>query len=234
MNIHARAIVTYRWIVFLLAAGYCLHQIFLGSWSGPGGPFRYLTIWALFLSFYSASRMLALSEHQITRRHEVTAMCAAVLNVMVVFLYWRLYFTDPSLVNGNGQIIWYLEYYLHGLGPVLQIIDALFIACVFRRVWRAAIPLLLIIGAYVAWAELFVQRFNDKPLGSVTSGLPYPFLNSMEWADRAGFYAVNAGTAIGLLVVFGLVGAVLYRFARPQIAALNKTNANPINKAPTP
>ena len=219
MNIHARPILYYRWTVFLLAAGYCLHQIFLGSWSGPGGPFRYLTIWALFLSFYSASRMLALSEHRITRRHEVTAMCASVLNVMVVFLYWRLYFTDPSLVNGSGPIIWYLEYYLHGLGPLLQILDALLIACVFRRVWRAVVPLMVIIAVYVAWAELFVQRFNAKPVGSVTSGLPYPFLNSMELPERAVFYAVNAGTALGLLVVFGVLGAVLYRILRPQVPA---------------
>lgn len=219
MDIHSRPVLIYRWIVFLLAAGYCLHQMFLGSWSGPGGPFRYLTIWALFLSFYAASRMLALSEHRITRRHEVTAMCAAVLNVMVVFLYWRLYMTDPSLVNGGNPIVWWLEYYLHALGPALQIIDALFVGAVFRRVWRAALPLLGIIAAYVAWAELFVQRFNTKPVGEVTSGLPYPFLNSMEWADRAMFYGVNAATAMGLLVIFGLVGAVIYRVWPRQVAA---------------
>ncbi|WP_299298858.1 hypothetical protein [uncultured Tateyamaria sp.] len=219
MSIHSRPVHIYRWIVFLLAAGYCLHQMVLGSWSGPGGPFRYLTIWALFLSFYAASRMLALTEHRITRRHEVTAMCAAVLNVMVVFLYWRLYFTDPSLVNGSGPIIWWLEYYLHALGPALQIIDALFFGRVFRRVWRGVVPLMLIIGAYVAWSELFVQRFNEKPTGTVTSGLPYPFLNSMELPERAVFYAVNAGTALGLLIVFGVVGAVLYRVLRDRPAA---------------
>ncbi|MEX0371556.1 MAG: hypothetical protein AB3N09_13060 [Tateyamaria sp.] len=218
-DIHNRSVLIYRWIVFLLAAGYCLYQVVAGQWSGPGGPFRYLTIWALFLSFYAASRMLALTEHRITRKHEVTAMCAAVLNVMVVFLYWRLYFTDPALVNGNGAIVWWLEYYLHALGPALQIFDALFIGAVFRRVWRAALPLLGIVAAYVAWAELFVQRFNSKPVGDVTSGLPYPFLNSMEWPDRAMFYGMNGATALGLLIVFGVVGAVLYRVWRPQVAA---------------
>lgn len=219
MDIHARPVVIFRWTVFLLAAGYCLYQMMFGAWSGPGGPFRYLTIWALFLSFYTASRMLALSERRITRRHEVTAICAAVLNVMVVFLYWRLYFTDPSLVNNGGPIVWWLEYYLHALGPALQIFDALFLGAVFTRVWRAVLPLMVIIGAYVAWAELFVQRFNDAPIGSVTSGLPYPFLNSMEWAERAGFYGVNAATALGLLVVFGLIGAVLHRVRRAQVPA---------------
>ena len=219
MNIHSRPILFYRWLVFLLAAGYCLYQILHGSWTGPGGPFRYLTIWALFLSFYAASRMLALTEHRITRRHEVTAMCAAVLNVMVVFLYWRLYFTDPNLVNNDGPIVWWLEYYLHGLGPALQIFDALFIGAVFRRVWRAILPLMATIGAYVLWAELFVQRFNDRPEGSVTSGLPYPFLNNMDLPERAMFYAVNAGTALGLLVVFGVLGAAIYRVMRPQLSA---------------
>lgn len=218
VNIHAPPVLFYRWIVFLLAAGYCLHQIIAGSWTGPGGPFRYLTIWALFLSFFSASRMLALTESRITRKHEVTATCAAVLNVMVVFLYWRLYFTDPALVNNGGPIVWWLEYYLHGLGPALQIIDALFIAAVFTRVWRAILPLLGIIAAYVLWAEMFVQRFNDRPAGSVTSGLPYPFLNNMDMTERGVFYAVNAGTALGLLVVFGGLGAVLLRLTRRRAA----------------
>ena len=219
MDIHARPVHIFRWIVFLLAAGYCLYQLVDGQWSGPGGPFRYLTIWALFLSFYSASRMLALTEHRITREHQVTAMCASVLNVMVVFLYWRLYLTDPTLVNGNGPPIWYLEYYLHGLGPALQIFDALFVGRVYRRVWRGVLPLLTIIAAYVAWAELFVQRFNVKPTGSVTSGLPYPFLNSMEWPERATFYLMNGGTALAILAVFGVIGGVLYRVWGRQVPA---------------
>lgn len=219
MNIHGRPILIYRWIVFLLAAGYCLDQMVWGQWGGPGGPFRYLTIWTLFLSFYSASRMLALSEHRITRAHEVTVTCAAVLNVMVVFLYWRLYFADPSLVNGNGQIVWYRELYLHALGPVLQIFDAAFVARVFRRVWRAILPLTAVIAAYVAWAELFVQRYNNKPMGSVTSGLPYRFLNSMDWSGRMDFYLMNGAAALFVLAVFGLLGAVINRMSRRQLPA---------------
>ncbi len=219
MDIHARPILFYRWIVFLLAAGYCLQQLVFGSWTGPGGPFRYLTIWALFISFYSASRMLALSEHRITRKHEVTAMCAAVLNVMVVFLYWRLFFANPaSVTSSSGPPDWYLQYYLHGLGPLLQIIDAMFIGRVFRRVWRAILPLLAIVAAYVAWAELFVQRFNARPEGTVTSGLPYPFLNSLELPERAVFYGVNIGTAVALLFVFALIGALLYRAWKPDFS----------------
>jgi len=158
--------------------------------------------------------MLALSQNRITRPHQVTAIVAAVLNVMVVYLYWKLWFTDPSLVNNGGPIIWHQEYYLHGLGPALQIIDALFIGRVFARTWRAAIPLVSLVACYVAWSELVVQKFSSSSPGTVTSGLPYPFLNSMEWAERSGFYGLNIAVALGLLVVFGIVGFVLRHKAR--------------------
>ncbi|MEL6099674.1 MAG: hypothetical protein AAFR68_00010 [Pseudomonadota bacterium] len=211
MDIYSRPVLIWRWIVFLLGAGYCIDQILFGSYSGFGGPFRYLTIWALFLSFYSASRMLALTEQRITQRHEVTAICAAVLNVMVVYLYWRLFLQDPTLVNGETANVWYREYYLHGLGPMLQIIDALFVARVFRRVQRAILPLLGLIGVYVVWSELLVGPLNDSPKGTVTNGLPYPFLNSMELSERAVFYVANVGVALTLLLCFAALGWLIYR-----------------------
>lgn len=211
MDIHARPVLIFRWAVFLMAGSYCLYQILFGNWMSAFGPFRFLTIWALFLSFYSASRMLALSELRITRRHEVTAMCASVLNVMVVYLYWKLYFTDPSLVNGGRTPLWHQEYYLHLAGPALQIFDALFVGRVFRRVWRGVLPLVGIIAAYVMWSELVLQRLGDEPLGNVTSGLPYPFLNDLELAGRMTFYGANCAVAVGILAVFGLAGMLLYR-----------------------
>jgi hypothetical protein len=95
-----------------LAAGYSLYQITTSGYEHFGGPFRFLTIWALLMSFYAGS-------------------------------------------------------------------------------------------------ELIVQRFSQSSPGTVTSGLPYPFLNSMEWAERSGFYGLNIGVALGLVVVFGIVGFVL-------------------------
>lgn len=216
LDVHARPVLVYRWIVFLLAAGYALYQIVTADYSKPGGPFRFLTIWALLLSFYSASRMLAISEDRITRPHHVTAMCAAVLNVMVVFLYWRLFFQDPALVGGDN-IPPLEQYYLHGAGPLLQIIDALFIGRVFHRAWRAAVPLVGLVAVYVAWAELFVQRFNTTPSGPVTSGLPYPFLNAMAFPDRAIFYMSNAGLAIIVLAGLAALGWVVTRLSRPSL-----------------
>ena len=211
MNVHARPVLIYRWLVFIMAGSYCLYQIVFGNWVHAFGPFRFLTIWALFLSFYAASRMLAISEFRITRRHEVTAMCAGVLNIMVVYLYWQLFLTDPSLVNGGRAPLWHQEYYLHLLGPFLQVFDALFIGRVFRRVWRGVLPLVGLIAAYVLWSETVLQRLGDQPQGAVTSGLPYPFLNDMELAERLTFYGANCAVAVGLLAVFGLIGMLFYR-----------------------
>lgn len=215
MNIHSAPVMAYRWITFLLAGGYCLYQLLSHDYSNPGGPFRFLTIWALFLSFYSASRMLALSEQRVIRKHHTTAAVASVVNVMVVFLYWRLFFENPSLVNGNGDIPWHQQYYLHGLGPALQIFDALFIARGFGRPLRVAAPLVGFVLGYVAWAELFVQRYNDAPLGSVTSGLPYPFLNSMEFSERTMFYASNIGMALFVLAVLSAICWIVRKGAPP-------------------
>ena len=211
MDIHGKPVMTYRWVTFLLAGGYCLYQLLSSDYSAPGGPFRFLTIWALFLSFFAASRMLARSEKRTSRTHHRTAMTAAILNVMVVFLYWKLFFTDPALVNGGGDIPFLQQYYLHALGPALQVFDALFIARAFGRPWRAIPVLVGVIAAYVAWAELFVQRFNDQPSGSLTSGLPYPFLNSLDTAERMTFYSTNVAVAVGLLAMFGALHWLLFR-----------------------
>lgn len=216
MSIHSKPVLAYRWVTFLLAGGYCLYQLLSHDYSNPGGPFRFLTIWALFLSFYSASRMLALSERRITRNHHRTASIAAVVNIMVVFLYWKLFFTDPALVSGKEIPVWHQQYYLHALGPALQIFDALFIAQAFRKPLRTIPALVGFIGVYVLWAEMFVQRFNDSPSGSVTSGLPYPFLNALEPPERLQFYATNIGVAIGVLLALTCVGWVIRRLREPR------------------
>jgi small-conductance mechanosensitive channel len=99
--------------------------------------------------------------------------------------------------------------YLHGLGPALQVIDAVFVHRSFRRIWPAALTLIAVVSAYIAWAELFVQRFNDSPAGSVTSGLPYRFLNNLELGGRAEFYVTNLVVAVVLLLIYtGLTWAV--------------------------
>lgn len=213
---HARWVLVYRWIVFLLAAGFVLRQIVLAADYGEaGGPFRFLTIWALLLSFFSASRMLALSEKRSRRTWPNLVAVTAVANGLTVLIYWRLWLQDPALVNADGPLPWWLEYYLHGLGPLLQWIDALFLYGGFRRWWRSVPGLMLLTVAYVVWIEVFVQRFSDFPVGPVTDGLPYPFLNAMDLGARMQFYAVTAVTGLVMLAGFSAAAWGLRRVRSP-------------------
>lgn len=213
-----RGVLVFRWIVFLLAAFYCARTIFFGSYGGFGGPFRYLTIWALFLSFFCASRMLALTEGRSVRRWDALVSSTAVVNAMVVILYWRLYFADRASVTRNGQLgqLW-LEMYLHALGPALQWIDAIFIQRAFRRFTRALGILIGTVVAYVLWAELVVGPMNDSLVSNITTGLRYPFLNNFDLAGRSMFYGVNFGVAVVVLLIFTAVCFAIRRlFPRPE------------------
>lgn len=213
-----RYLLIFRWLVFGLAAAYCLRTIFLGTYDGFGGPFRYLTIWALFLSLFAASRMLALSEGRSTLRWDAFVSAVAVLNAMVVLLYWRLYFADPASVTRDGALgEWWLELYLHALGPALQWFDATFLHRAFRRVWRSVLWLVGFIAGYIVWTEAVVARMNDSPVGAVTQGLPYPFLNDLDFSGRLTFYGVNFATAGILLLIFTAIAFGVRRvFPRPE------------------
>ncbi|MCH2076351.1 MAG: androgen-induced gene 1 family protein [Rhodobacteraceae bacterium] len=207
MNPFATPVIAYRWLVFGAAAFYSVYMIVMSSYDQAGGPFRFLTIWALLLSFLCASRVLAFSERRSTRRWDELIAATAVINFMVVYLFWSLYFGDPDSVTRDGNLgVWWREYYLHAVGPLLMWIDALFINRPFRRFLPALVLLVGIAVTYFLWAELIVSPLATKPVGSVTTGLPYPFLNNMELPDRIQFYAVNAGLAAVLLVVFFALG----------------------------
>lgn len=209
----------FRWIVFLLAAAYCLRTLVFGSYEHFGGPFWYLTHWALFMSFFAASRMMALVEGRSTRRWDGFVCATAVINAMVVFMYWRLFLEDPNLVSTDGELgPLYLELYLHALGPLLQWIDAVFIHRSFRKLGAPLMWLFGVIAAYVLWAELALQPMNDTPMGSVTSGLPYPFLNDLELAGRSVFYGSNFAVSIVLLVGFAGLAWMIRRLTRGQEA----------------
>ena len=211
-----RAIFVYRWIVFLLAAGYVLRTLIFGDYSGFGGPFRYLTVWALGASFFSASRMMAIEEERSENRWDGFVSMTAVINTMTVFLYWRLFFADPSSVTQDGSLsAWHLELYMHGLGPLLQLIDALFIHRSFRRLGFAIAWLIGVIGAYALWVEFLVAPNTDAPVGAVTSGLPYPFLNNLEGSERAVFYGANLVMALALLAIFAGISWIIRRQFQP-------------------
>lgn len=199
---HSRAVLVWRWAVFLLAAFFSVHTITTSSYAGAGGPFRYLTHWALLLSFYAASRMLAYTEHRVPVHGDTVPAVASVLNAMVVYLYWSLFLKDPALVRSGAPPAWWDEYYKHALGPALQWIDALFVRGAFGRPARALLGIAVVVVAYLAWIELFVGPLNDSPVGTATSGLPYPFLNDMEPPARALYYATVSAGAVLVLGAF--------------------------------
>jgi len=215
MTLNPRLI--FRWTAFLLAGGYCIRTLIFGGWDAFGGPFRFLTIWALFASFFAFSRMMAMEEGRADKRWDGFVCMTAVINTMVVFLYWRLYFADPMSVTTDGELgAWHLEMYLHLFGPLLQVIDTIFVHRSYRRLKVAFAWLIGVIAVYVLWAEFVVQLMNNSPAGTVTSGLPYPFLNNLELADRMGFYITNAVVGIVLLLLYaGIAWGFRRRFPAP-------------------
>lgn len=208
----------FRWLVFLLAGFYAVRMVLFSDYDGFAGPFRFLTIWALFLSFFCASRMIALEEGRSARRWDGLVAATAVLNGMVVFLFWRLYLSGAAVTRDGGLNAWWLELYLHGLGPALQWIDALVIHRAFRRPVAAAGWVIGVVCLWIAWIEFVVQPLSIKPAGNVTSGLPYPFLNDMALDERLPFYATNIAAGLGLLAVLTAAAFFIRRlFPRQEV-----------------
>lgn len=215
MRDRSRVAICYRWAVFLITLGYFLYRFPEATPGYFGAQFRFLTVWALTASTISAWFMLRLSMGWSTARREVFAAVTLVLNATVVLMYWKIYFEDPSLFYGDtGEPgPWHQEYFLHAVGPLLQAIDAFFILGVFRRLrpvvaWMAVVPL-----AYIVWIEAVVSPMNVKPVGSVTTGLPYLFLNNMEFAGRSVFYITTIATMLILMLICWALAAGFRRLS---------------------
>ncbi|MEL6170280.1 MAG: hypothetical protein AAFR35_16455, partial [Pseudomonadota bacterium] len=124
-------------------------------------------------------------------------------------------FADPANVTGEaGPPVWWVQYYLHLLGPLLQWIDMLFIHRNLRAFRAAFAGLFAVILVYILWVEIVVGPFNDSPFGEITDGLPYPFLNDLVLAERGIFYVQ---TTISAFVVLGVIWGLsrLLRRATP-------------------
>ncbi len=206
------ATLLFRWITFLLTAGFCIRIALFSDYAPFGGPFRYLAVWALFFSFFSVSRLIAIMERRSARRWDAVISMAAVVNVLVLFLFWRSAARDPNLMQLGRDIGPYVDLiYLSVVGPCLQIIDAVFVHRAFRGPKRGFPLLIGVLALYVLWIEAAVRPFGDVPFGRVTSGLPYAFLNDLSLMERAVLYAITLGIAVLLMVAFALISAKMRR-----------------------
>ena len=190
---------TFRIVVFLLTVFYFLEQFRGLDPEFFGWQFRYLTIWTL------TANMIRLSYGKTTQRWEAFVSFVVVMNMTVVIQYWRLYLMDPLNVSPAEGTIWWKEYYLHALGPVLMWIDAFLILGVFSRLKPVFYAAILLGIAYPAWAELVLHPLNDEPIGTVTAGLPYPFLNNMELGGRMMFYVASTlANFVFIMIAWGV------------------------------
>jgi hypothetical protein len=204
---------------FMLALGYWIYQFFITSPDAFGMQFRFLTHWGLSLAMVMHFLNWRSRKQGIPDQRFALMAMVAVLNILVVFLYWRLFFIDPALINGDKIPIWHQEYYLHLLGPAILIIDAIWLYRAFHAFSRGAIATTLLCLVYILWIELLVEPLNSEPIGTVSAGLPYPFLNDMVMAERLNFYAVTTGTALGFYVICWIVSMVSGWIARPRSQA---------------
>ena len=197
LNFNSNFILRYRFVCLLLSVGYFIYQFTGTNYENFGIQFRYLTIWGLTGAMVSSYLLYRSKLNNLPETYHAFVSAIAVLNAMVVFLYWKLYFIDPSLVNSSGSIVWFQEYYLHALGPLLIILDALFFNKSFSQIKKGALTIFGICLFYVVWTEALTAPLNATPVGSVTSGFPYPFLNNMMFSERLGFYATTTLTGLG-------------------------------------
>jgi len=197
LDFRSNFIQRYRLVCLVLAVAYFVYQFTATNYENFGIQFRYLTIWSLTGAMVSSYLLYRSKRNNLPEAYHAFVSAVAVLNAMVVFLYWKLYFIDPSLVNYSGSIVWFQEYYLHALGPLLIIFDALFFNRSFQQIRNGALAIVGMCLLYVLWTEAVTAPLNFTPEGSVTSGLPYPFLNNMVFMERLSFYATTTLTGLG-------------------------------------
>ena len=215
INVKYEFILKYRYICLLLAIGYFIYQFAVANYDNFGIHFRYLTIWGLTGALVVTFLLYKTKRKGEPEQYLPLVSAVAVLNAMVVFLYWKLYFIDPSLVNHSGSIVWYQEYYLHLVGPVLIVADSLFLNNSFTQVTKGVLTTLGICLLYIFWSEIITGPLNSSPAGSASTGLPYPFLNDMYLEDRLVFYATTIATGLAFYLAGWIITKVKFSFFKP-------------------
>ena len=143
-----KVLIYFRGSCFTIATLYWFYQFHVANYNGFGIHFRYLTIWGLTGNVIVTGLLLRQTLTEQTEKYFAAVSSVCVLNVLVVFLYWRLYFIDPKLVNYSGNIVWFQEYYLHLLGPLFLFLDSLLVNRSFRQFRLGIIQALLLSFSY--------------------------------------------------------------------------------------
>ena len=92
------------------------------------------------------------------------------------------------MVNYAGERLNFSrEIYLHFAGPALLFFDAFILRKAFSDFYRITTFAFFINFGYFGWLEFFVQPNSDFPVGKITAGLPYPFMNDMPFEHRLIF-----------------------------------------------
>jgi hypothetical protein len=211
-------IINYTGIMFILALGFFLYQFVNTNYDRFGIHFRFLTFWALTGALVISGLLLIKRVRGTLENYHALSSTVAVLNAVVVFLYWKMFFIDPSLVNIE-PLPWYQEYYLHIVGPSLIIIDALIINKSFTRHKQALSGIVLICVIYILWIEYVVSPLNLSPVGEITRGLPYPFLNNLSSMQRSMFYGSTILTAISFYMVGWFIAFIYTRIQKRKLVA---------------
>ena len=99
LKFNDRFILRYRFVCLLLSLGYFLYQFLGVNFDNFGIHFRYLTIWGLTGAMIATWLLYKNKRKGLPECYLAFVSAIAVLNAMVVFLYWKLYFIDPSLVE---------------------------------------------------------------------------------------------------------------------------------------
>ena len=158
---------------------------------GFGKQFRYFTLWSLLANFMAILFLSLSKSFRIFDQTKPFIAISSMMGLFTIILYWGLYFIDPNLVNyGDDQLDFFREIYLHFIGPALLFFDALVLKKTFTHFKKIVTYAFIINFGYFGWLELLVGPNSDFPVGKITSGLPYPFMNDMLLEHRLIFMVV--------------------------------------------
>ncbi|NDI07070.1 MAG: hypothetical protein EBY58_12615, partial [Rhodobacteraceae bacterium] len=80
----------YSQAALILAVGYFIYQFTTHDYSAWGIQFRFLTIWGLTAAMVAHYLLFVARRNGRADTYPAFISATAVLNIMVVFLYWRL------------------------------------------------------------------------------------------------------------------------------------------------